>query len=385
MPAGTVQHQSGDRPITCIAREEFIADIVLATPNTVFQLPTNGGLIPNDRFLFALALQFEGRITNNAGPNNPTGVQADAPFSLLENIRVEGYHRVRQQRERFIDLRGADLRELTRDYYSNSPYSSQTSASLVLTANSTNDIRFILDIPFTPLNLPPHQQVGYLLDAPNYDQLQLSVQFADDRSVFTGGTAGTITAFGSATGLPRVRVHGLFALAGLQKFSGFVPARTWRYHQEVVSGDIITGNSNSRLFNNIPKGYRIRSGLLKTGVKASGALAATAGNNVYNTYQTGILQNIKWMLGINRPLRYYTDAFALMMETQRTYSIQPTPGYGLIDFAPHGHLWEALDTSATIAGASGDTDVYLQSDITGGANQAALLLYEEIRGRPKKV
>lgn len=381
MPAGT--QQTHDRPITCAGREEFIADISIpaAGINTVYQLPTNGGLIPNDRFLHTLVLQAEARVTNNAGPNNPTGVQADAPFSLIENIRVEGYHRIRQQRERFIDVRGSDLRELTRLYYANSPLTSVTSASLSLAASATNDIRFIIDIPFVPLNVPVHQQVGYFLDAPNYDQLQLSVTWADDRSLFTGGTAGAFSQFGSATGNPRIRVHGLFALAGTQKFSGFLPARTWRYHQEVVSGDIVTGNNNSRLFNNIPKGYKIRAGLLKTGTKST---TATAGNNVYNTVSNTILANVKWMLGINRPLRYYSDFFALAMEAQRTYSLAPSTGYGLIDFAPRGHLWEVLDTSATIAGASGDTDVYLQTDITGGAAQAALLLYEEIRGKPKR-
>ena len=385
MPAGVVQHH--DRPITASAREEFIADIAMPTINTLYQLPTNGGLLPNDRFYFGAVLQFEGRVTNQGGANNPTGVQADGPFSLIDTVRVEGYHRLRQQRERFIDLRGPDLYELTRIYYSNSPYTTHVrgGSTLTLTAGATNDIRFILDIPFVPLNVPIHQQVGYLLDAPNYDQLQLTVQFADDRSIFTGGTAGTFSAFNSATGSPRIRVSGLFALAGLQKFSGYQPARVWRYHQEVRSGDILTGNTNSRLFNNIPKGYRIRGGLLKTGTIAAGALAATAGNSVYNTLSPSILQNIKFMLGVNRPLRYYTDNFALMMESQRTYALAPTTGYGLIDFAQRGHLWEALDTSGTIAGASGDTDLFLQTDVTGGANQAALFLYEEIRGKPKRV
>ena len=253
MPAGQVQTK--ERPVTCSSREEFIADINLLTPNTAVQLPTNGGLLPNDRFYYGIRLQVELRITNNAGPNNPTGFQFDAPFSIIENVRVEGYHRIRNQRERFIDARMSDLRELNRIYSANPPYTSLTGAQLVLTANSTNDIRFIVDIPFTPQNLPIHQQLGYLLDAPNYDQLQLTLQYADDRSVFTGGTAGTISGFGG-TGNPRVRGSGLFALAGPNKFSGYEPARTWRWFQEVVSGDIVTATTIADFLTTSQKGTK---------------------------------------------------------------------------------------------------------------------------------
>jgi hypothetical protein len=379
MPAGQVQVK--ERPITCSSREEFIADIQLTTPNTSVQLPTNGGLIPNDRFLYGMRFQIELRITNNAGPNNPTGTTADAPYSIIDNLRIEGYHRIRQQRERFVDARLSDLRELNRIYSSNSPYSSVPSTGLNLAANATNDIRFIVDLPFTPQNLSIHQQIGYLLDAPNYDQLQLTLAYADDRSVFTGGTAGVISAFGSSTGTPRVRVSGLFALAGPNKFTGYEPARTWRWFQEVRSGDIITGNTNSRLFNNVPKGYRLRAGLFKTGTISA---TSSSGNNVYATLNPNILTNLRFMQGINRPLRYYTDFFALGAESQNWYSIAPTAGYGLLDFAPRGHLWEALDTSSLIAGASGDTDLFVQTDIAGAAAQSALILYEEIRGRPKR-
>lgn len=364
-------------PISASSRYEWINDIPLSSgTNLAYTLPS--GPLPNDRFMFGLRLQWEGRLTN-AASGNPTGVQADAPFSLIENVKVEGYHRLRGQREQFINCRGSDLRELNRIYTAHAPLSTGTQT---LTANATNDTRFIIDVPFVPYGIPISQQMGFLLDAPNYDALTLTIQHSDDKSFFTGQTlASTFTAFGSASGNAKIRVSGLFAMGGPSKFSGYIPARVWRTYQEIASGDIVSGNTNSRLFN-LLKGYRIRSLLLKTGVKST---TVTAGNNVYNTLSNSVATNIKVMQGVNRQIRFYSDSFALSEEAGNAYSIIPTTGYGLIDFAQRGHLWEALKTAGLVAGTSGDTDFFLQGDIAAAANQAAVLLTEELRQYPKRV
>lgn len=369
-------------------RDEGIVDIPMPTINTSLTLPTQGGQIPNDRFLYGLRLQFEGRITNGAGAAAPTGVQADAPFSLIENITVEGFHRPRNQKEQIYNIRGADLRELIRIYTAHDPlvtpapgFNLAPSTALNLAASGVNDIRFTLELPFTLMNLPIKQQIGWLLDAPNYDSLQLKIQFADDRSVFTGGTAGAFTAFGSTTGSPRLRVMGLFSMGGEQKWSGFVPGRVWRYATENTSGDIVTtGTTGSRQFN-VPRGFRVRSILIKTGVKST---AASAGNNVYNTLSDTVLTNIKLNRGINRVIRFYPDSFLMKESTAMNYGFaRPNPGYMLMDFAMHGAISELFDTTGLVAGPSGDTDVFLQADVpTGVANQAALYLIEEARYLP---
>lgn len=380
----------GRNPLSASSRQEFIADISLTTVDTTYTLPTNGGLIPNDRFMYSLWLTFEGRITN-AASNNPTGVQADAPFSLIEQINVSGYHRVRGQNEPFIQIRGSDLYNLMRMMSGQIPYVVPNSqgapvftVSLATGANLTNDIRFGLQLPFIPWRIPIMAQTDWLLDAPNYDRLQLQVSFSDDQSVFTYGTrtAGTFSAFGSASGNPRIRVDGQFALLNNNAF-GFIPGRIWRYFQENTSGDI-TGSgtiTNSRQYN-IPRGNKIRNILLKTGVKST---AVTAGFNAYNTLSDTIFTNIKVQRGLNKSVRFYEDYFKLQNETAMSYGVYPRSGYALIDFAQRGMLSEALDTVGLVAGPSGDTDLYVQADVAGAANQGALFLVEELRGIARRL
>ena len=59
--------------VSTINRTEYIGDISLPTLNSQVMLATNGGLIPNDRFIKKMYLQWEGRVVN-AGSNNPTGM-----------------------------------------------------------------------------------------------------------------------------------------------------------------------------------------------------------------------------------------------------------------------------------------------------------------------
>lgn len=379
---------AGKSQFTASSRQEFISDIQLSTVNTLYNLPTNGGLLPNDRFMFALPMTFEGRLTN-AGSNNPTGVQADAPFSLIDTIQVGGYHRVRGQNEPFINIRGVDLYNFNRMMSGHIPYVVPNSqgapvftVSLSTSANGTNDIRFTLFLPFTPLRIPLKDKAGWLLDAPNYDQLKLAVTFADDQSVFTYGTrtAGTFSAFGSATGNPRLRVDGQFALLNAASF-GFIPARPWRYYQELTDSNWTSTTNNARLYN-IPRGNKIRNILIKTGVKST---AVNSGNNVYNTTSDTILVNIKVQRGLNKSIRYYEDFYRIKTETERSYGVFPAPGYCLMDFAQNGVLSEALDTVGLVAGPSGDTDLYVQADTTGAANQAGLFMVEELRGIPRRL
>jgi len=363
--------------VSTINRTEWITDIQLATQNTQVGLPTNGGLIPNDRFIKKMYLQFEGRITN-AASNNPTGQQADGQYALLDTLLVQGLHRGRGQFEQFINMRGPDARELALIYQTRAPFSNLSNLSLGI--NATNDIRFVIPVDFTPMNCSLAQQVDWLLDAPNYDALKLAINYGDDQSVFTYGIRGvpTFSAFGSVSGTPRIRVHCEFAQAGQSQFAGFVPARLWRYFFEDTSSDITATTTNARMAN-IPRGYRIRNILNKVGVKST---AVASGNNSYNTLTNTALQNIKIMRGLNKAVRFYADQFALREDCGEAYSITPDTGYNLIDFAQHGTWHEALDATGLAAGPAGDTDLYFQADTTGAANQASMFLYEELRGLP---
>jgi len=382
-----MNNQKVSTGLTTVSRSELVGNISLPSTNTAATLNNGGGLLPADRWYKGIWLTFSGRMTNPAA-NGPTGVLADAPFSLIQNIQVSGYHRLRGSNEVFINMRGVDLYNLNRIYSMSVPAMEPASTgypsftpSLSVAANATNDIRFSIYIPFTPLNIPVDNQFGYMLDAPNYDRLTLTVQFADAKSVFTGQTTQpTFTAYGATTGSPSINVTGEFVLGG-NTLLGFVPARTWRYFQEVTTGDIITMASSSRLYN-LPRGNYIRGVMVKTGVKAS---TVTGGNDAYTSYSDTILNTIQLFRGTNRVIRSYVDFKTIKEQNQFDNGMYPQTGHGMIDFVRNWSLGESLDTTGLVAGATGDVDVYIQSNIVGAASTAALFAVEELRGKPYRI
>lgn len=369
-------------PISAISRLEHVGDISISAVNSENTLPTQGGVLPNDMYLFGLRFEIEGRATMPAA-NGPTGINADGIFALLESIVIEGYHRPRGQREQFLNLRGPELRELSRLYSRHDPLVTYavdgvSAAAMSVTADKMNDFRFVFDVPFVPAMLPPSKQLGWLLDAPNYDNLQMKVKIGDSKSVFSGGTvAAAFSAYGSATGSMRVRVARQMTLGGTSRFAGFLPGRIWRYFSEITAGDIVSGNTGSRLFT-LPRGYMLRSILVKTGAKAT----VTAGNNAYSTLTDNALHNIRIYRGINKLVREFVSPSMLKEETGMRYGLTPNTGYNLIDFVQHGTDQELFNTSSLVAGPTGDVDCYLQADITAGAGQAALMAVEEWRNQP---
>jgi hypothetical protein len=369
--------------VSTLGRVEWVAEIPVTLvggvpQNQNLQLPNN--VFPNDRFVSGVLLQWQGRITN-AGANGPTGTLADAPFSLIDTVTIKGTHRIRSAQEPFVSARGADLRELARNYQSSAPNLQGFPPNLGLLA--ANDIRFDIPIFFYPMQVSLPERVDHLLDAPNYDALQMFLQVADDNNIFTYAVRGapTFTAFGSAAGVPLIRVGLWLAQAGRHAFEGFVPARVWRYFNEDASADMAANGANVRLQNmNVPRGNKIRAILFKTGVKG---LGVTAGNTSYATLSNVILANLKVFRGINKVTRFYADFFQAQEDSRNSYAIAPSVGYALVDYAMNTTVNESLDLTGAAAGPSGDVDVFTQADVTGVANQALVALWEEIRGIPQ--
>lgn len=361
-------------PMTSFARMEYI-DAIPFGENTSQTLRTNGGLLPNDRFMSSLLLEFRGRLTMPAS-TGPSGVQADAHAAIIERVTVEGFHRLRRQQEKFIDLRGADLEQLQRVY--NPAQFVKTPTTISVTANATNDMVVQIQIPFTPLRMPVGVAAGYLLDAPNYESLKLTIQYGDFRSVvIPGSTGATWSAFGSASGSPEVRVYGFFALHPT-RFSGFVPGRVYRYFQEINGSPTTTTATGTRLWD-VPRGFDIRALYFKTGTKATNV---TAGNNSFATL-TDYLTDLRINMGLGKYIRRYLNGDAIYADLASSYNL-PTrvTGVNIMDFAQFANLGEVLNTRSLISGPNGNVDLYLQADVAGNSNQALVAALEEIRYRP---
>ena len=384
--------------VVTFGADEWIADIPLPNlPNVLVTLPTQGGQIPNMRFLKSITLWWEGRITN-AASNNPTGFQQDGFATLIDTIKIQGTHRVRGKQEQFINVRGPDMREWVAIFQGKFPdaqlningtlkaagqlnsgqgFSNYYGASLLdLTASHFNDISFSIEVPFPPLGVGAGQIIDFLLDAPNYDNLVLQISAADDQSVFTYSTrtAPAFAAYGGS-GNPQIRTYGTFAKQGLTAFSGFVPARVFRWFDEKTGSPLTTTSTGVRL-NNINRGNKIRGLLFKTGTRSS---AVASGFNAYATLLDTILSaNLQFMQGTNKQIRFFQNYRHMRQFTTKMYGLEYDVGFALLDFAKHGTVRESLNLRAAVVGASGDVDTYFQSDVLGAANQAELAMYEEL-------
>jgi hypothetical protein len=377
-------------------RLEPIGDIIIP-PGLLtaaeYRLPSQNGNLPMNRFIEGLDLMVQMRLTNAVAAE--TAINVDAPYSIINRVVVEGRHRIRNANETFIDLRGPDLWHLMK-FYQGCDGFDQSTTPLGIVLNNTNDILFNLHIPFIPLLLPRFLSAGYLLDAPNYDQLTLRVFLGDLNSLFTTGVGSTETVgpyLGNAAYPARIRVSGYFAQAGASFFKGFVPGRVWRYQNELTGGAMTTTANGTRLFN-VPKGNRLRNVMLKTGVKA----VTTPGCDAFLTVSDFILTNIRMNRGLNKPIRQYNDFFTAHAEevylkhlsqagaagaAAAPAVIYPlTNGYMLMDWCPKGSLDDILDLRGLVAGATGDVDTYIDANVVGAAGQAAVAVWEEIRGYP---
>ena len=361
-------------PVTAFSRVEYI-DSITFTTNSTQTLRTNGGLLPNDRFMNGLLLEFRGRLTMPA-TTGPTAVQGSAHAGIIERVTVEGYHRIRKQQEKFIDLRGDDIELLQRVYCPGSLIKTPTSISV--TANATNDMVVQLAIPFTPLRLSASVQTGFLLDAPNYESLKLTVQWGDYTSVVVpGSTAATWSAYGSTTGNPELRVYGQFAIQKT-RFANFVPGRVFRYFQEITGSPVTTTATGYRLWD-VPRGFDIRSVILKSGVKATDT---TAGNNAFASL-TDFLTDIRFNIGLGKYVRRYMDGNAVYADIAQSYNLASRiTGFNALDFAQYGQPGEVLNTRGLISGPNGNVDTYISADVAGASNQAVVALIEEWRYRP---
>lgn len=363
-----------------IRTEQIGSDISVTAVNSDYTPTTNGGLLPNERWYKGLWIRVAGRSKYSA--TGPSAVNADGIYALIDRITIQGFHRPRNRDEKFIDIRGADLREWSRVFTRSALLTSGTPAT---GTTAQNDFRFSLYLPFVPMMIPKSQAMDYLLDAPNYDNLQCIIRFADGSSVFSGQTesANTFTAYGVNTGKPSITLHAEYAMRA-DKFKGLIPARPWLYSQEVTAGDIVNGSVTGSRLINVPRGNFIRAVMLKTGVKATGL---AAGQNAYASLSNDILTNLVFQRGTNTQIRKFRDFYAMQDEITSSYGLPSyTAGYAMFDFVRGGDMAEIFNSTGLIAGPTGDVDVAVIGDVgTGNASQAMLAVFNEIKGQTASV
>lgn len=397
--------------LVAVSRPEWIGNIDFVA-NSDTTLNTNNGTLPSDMFYYGLLVEVQGRVDKTLGLGTFTpGV--DHILDLIQEVRVEGFHRIRKQSEEFYNVSGSDL------WWTNALYAGRAPSvqlgGVDLDADGDTDFRFFTYLVFPPEAVPLTQQGAYLLDAPNYDRLKLTIRWGDATAVGAdaGGSATTLHAFNSGAGNPQSRIHGIFATFGRQGAPGFVPGRVWRFSQ--VDNTVIRTTQNlARLFN-INRGHLIRSLFLRTGTLRTGA---SANINAFARENLDLINNIRVMRGTNKQIRHYIDHWSLReydwwtkafvqkmiagvgfnnslvdsppldngdteTELATLVAASQVRSAAMIEFAENHDLATVLDTTQLVQGPTGDVDLFLQADVISGAvNQQARMVTQEIRGVP---
>lgn len=349
-------------------RLEFIDDIPFVA-NSIETRPSKGGVLETDRDLCGLLLEVEGR--DAIGVANMASENVDSPYSIVDQVLVHGISKIRKKEEFFYVLRGPDIREKALIETGRAP----NSTGAIGVAQGNKDFRFHLPLYFWPegRDIPVGVKAQYVLPCKDFDSLVCEVKWADGISFGPNGagTTHTFTAFGSAAGSPRARIHGLYAQWGSEGRT-FQPGQIWRSYKDNVTADLAANQTDYRLMN-LLTGNLLRSLLIKIGTQA----AVTAGNRAYATLSNTILGKLALVTGTNKQAWSMADFLTLREYAGELAGIAADAGFGLYDFCGEGDL-----SCAYPEPANADADFFLKTDVVGAASQMATVIFEEIRVQP---
>jgi hypothetical protein len=346
------------RPVTTLNRWEKISTKAWGVNSTV-RFTKQADLDPG-RVLRSLLINVVGSCTLATNP--ATAVLGDNVGAILEQIRMFGSHLKRGTTDNFLQMRGADLKEAINDYNGVAVFDNSAVRAVGIAAYLV-DFNLLIDFP--PARAQVREQVGYLMDVPNWSQLELDLQFGDEKSLWNLGTA--VPTWTGQT----VNILGRYAQEP-GKFDGFGFGLIYRTFNEDTSSNLASNQANKNLYQLDNKG-RIRSLLLKTGVKS---LTTTAGNNAYASLSDSILSDIKLLQVPSQKFREFYRFNDIKAISGALKYLNPATGYALLDLTGDQLLFEMLRPSALATGEAKDTNLWLQASVVGAANQGLVVVQE---------
>jgi hypothetical protein len=355
--------QATGRPVTTLNRWEKIASKTWSV-NSTSRFTKSADLDPG-RVLRSLLINVQGACT--VGVADATADLADNVGAIVEQIRMFGSHQGRGSTDNFLQIRGCDLKELCNIRAGVKVFDNSSTIAVTHSATAYQfDFNILIDFP--PTGHRVEEQVGYLLDVPNWSQLELDVQFGDANSIWNPAGTTTFT-WASQT----INLLGRYAQEK-KKFAGFGFGLKYLVETENATAQLTTTASQVNLYQLDNKG-KIRSLLLKTGTKAS---TVTSPNNAYATLSDAILANIRLVQVPSQKFREYARFSDLKAIDSLVYRYSPATGYALLDLGGDGLSFEALSPSSISTGEAGTTNLWLQADVTGAASQALAVAQESL-------
>lgn len=326
--------------------------------------------IPTTHYLEGLMLRVLGRMSIVGAV--AASIPAEAPSNFLERVIVRG--NLRGLGEQVLwNISGASLHRYVQFFRGTRPEVSSTPA--LATAVADYDFAVSYYLPFVLLGVNGRDQMRTLLPAPLYNSLELEVQVGNGFTLAAGG-AGTRTLAGfGGGGNPTLDIHTRIPILGSELARKLRPAIVKRTFLDEAALVQTTGTDVRIRRLNI--GNTIARLLLKTGVVP--AAGATSENPAFSTLSDAIITRAR----IKRnsvPIRDFNwPDHAEQVRLEKSLETRPV-GYNLIDFCESGFLGDALNTFTY--GLEG-TELTLDGDVNGAANQRVEILSEEVIPLPR--
>ncbi len=342
-------------------------DTIPYAANSRQQLTSPKG-IPSDYFVYAFLLRLRYRVAVSGGTTSGT-VVAEAGQNLIERVEISGNHKVFGDWVRML-LQGSHLYQLGNIFQG---FVHERSLGGLAGAIGNYDIAVTAFVPMIPPRVRPEEQLLYLLDAPLWNTLNMYVDWGGIGTPISGGDRTiAIQGFGG-TGAVELVVTRLIAKLKDDRFKlNPIPMK-----QTYRSLDVTSTISAGRIVD-INVGNFLRSIHFVTGVAATGASAATRGDN-FLTLSDAILN--RFQIKRDDIDQHDTDWIANQQieAARKQLGITWPAGYNLRDFAEDETIVTAYDTREI---ALQKTRFDLYGDLTGAANQKLHLLFTELGGIP---
>lgn len=360
----STQPQQIVRPALAIKASPVDVQNVMYSAGQGVVVSLTGG-IPRHLPILSLILtcEFRASVTTAA-----TAVLPEAPFGMLQRIRVYGSNGSQKVGVQTLkDFSAATINAWNLFQRGVTSYTSGTLATGV----GNYDIRFAVEVPFALYDLDSeYDRLLGVLNAPQWTGgLNLDLTFGGFSDLYNGG-AGSVSAYGSGTGNPKVTVTVVQGKVG-PELANFNPYYVRQIEQTVPSANVQTAGVD-QLIQLLPTSESYHSILVKA-YTANGGTGTAVASLLDNTLFS------KLRVKVDTTPYPAANVYALdyMESRMGMVPVQSKPaGYNLVDFVHMGNLQSAFKTAGFAAQGK---QFGLYGDINTVANAQTNLLLTTIK------
>ncbi len=339
-------------------RKEELATTIPFVANATGVLQ-NG--VPRDLPLTRLFLVHEGRLTISSQTVAGT-IFPEAPGTLIRRIRLQGTKVTGAGSVTHFNCRGAEVLALQMFQETYRPLgfvggpndlagSGGTSfpAGLAATANGSYDFRVYYELPIAYRFAAVEDETATILDPSIYSLLDLQIDFGSTSDLISGGTlTAALSAFGSATGSPQVRVMRFAPLAaGLPINKFFVQ----QISKQVQLNSVVAATFADQLIVPLNVGNKMRSVMLRQYQENAtipgliDVVSAASGALIGDNSNTGVYR-WRFKLNGNEKARFFNpDLREWDRQNYNQFDVLIPQGYSHVDWGDRGFPVEtAFDT-----------------------------------------